>query len=49
MNPGPDGDGDLPLTTQSGKHKGLTVLLDAHTDMVTAGTVSEDFQAIVTS
>ena len=31
--------------SKSGKHKGLTLILDAHTDIISAGTVSEDFQA----
>ena len=32
------------LKTEAGKHKGLTVILDAHTDLVAEATVSEDFQ-----
>ena len=32
------------LKTEAGKHKGLTVILDAHTDLVAEATVSDDFQ-----
>ncbi|XP_059085016.1 sodium channel protein Nach-like [Tigriopus californicus] len=33
--------------SKSGKFKGLTLVLDAHTDVVSAGTVSEDFQGFL--
>ena len=34
-------DGNEP-TSKSGKNKGLTLILDAHTDIVETGTVSDD-------
>lgn len=33
--------------SKAGKFKGLTLVLDAHTDIVSAGTVSEDFQGFL--
>ena len=32
---------------EAGKHKGLTLVLDAHQDLVSASSVSEDYQVKV--
>ncbi len=32
--------------SKAGRSKGLTLILDAHTDIVETGTVSEDFRVI---
>ena len=35
-------------TTQPGQNKGLTIVLDAHTNMVSSGTISDNFKGFMT-
>ena len=39
---------DEEPTTQPGQNKGLTIVLDAHTNMVSSGTISDNFKGFVT-
>ena len=43
----PDLGDDKEPTSDAGKNKGLSVILDAHTDVVSASTITEDFQGFV--